>query len=301
MIMSRILVSIGPIPARLDSVKYITNRFHGGLALKTAHNLRAMGHNVVLVAWEYLKIKTRLPIVRVKDVYDYSRKVLALKADAYILAAAVANLAPLKPFKGKFPSHKYSVGDVFPIDFTIAPRVIDEIKKKHKIATLIGYKLFDGTEKELVQAAQKTLFESRANLVFANHPGWAKKRKIVITPDGASFYVDFGGHIKLIDKIVRAKFYRTEIVAAPKFAPNKEDVFVIKNYPKHKGSGMIFGAFAIRKAGGFITTTRGKRAREKATAFVMDVDHRKRLVYADKKATLNAPLLDKLFKENPRV
>ena len=34
--MAHILISVGPIPARIDSVKYITNRFKGGLALKVA-------------------------------------------------------------------------------------------------------------------------------------------------------------------------------------------------------------------------------------------------------------------------
>ena len=31
-----VLMSVGPIPSKLDSVKFITNRFKGGLALKTA-------------------------------------------------------------------------------------------------------------------------------------------------------------------------------------------------------------------------------------------------------------------------
>lgn len=32
----KVVISCGPIPARLDSVKYITNRFKGGLAFRTA-------------------------------------------------------------------------------------------------------------------------------------------------------------------------------------------------------------------------------------------------------------------------
>lgn len=32
----RVLVTCGPIPARVDSVKYLTNMFKGGLAFKTA-------------------------------------------------------------------------------------------------------------------------------------------------------------------------------------------------------------------------------------------------------------------------
>lgn len=33
----RVLVTCGPIPARLDSVKYLTNMFKGGLAFRTAN------------------------------------------------------------------------------------------------------------------------------------------------------------------------------------------------------------------------------------------------------------------------
>ena len=299
--MAKILLTIGPIPARLDSVKYITNRFQGGLALKTAAQLQKLGHVVTIVAWEYLKLETKLKVVRVKDVYDYYKKVLAIHADAYILAAAVANLVPLKPWKGKFPSHNYKVGDVFPIEFTIAPRIIDEIKKKYPIAVLIGYKLFDGSQQELIQAAQKTLFESRANLVFANHPSLAKLRKIVVTADGAAFDVTFDNHVKLIDRILRAKFYRTKIATHGKIILNKEAKFIVESYPRHKEAGLTFGTFAIRTGDGFITTTRGKKAGEKALVFIKTVDHKKRIVYSSQKATLNAPLLHELLKKNSQI
>lgn len=299
--MAKVLLTIGPIPARLDSVKYITNRFQGGLVLKTAAQLQKLGHKVTLVAWDYLKLKTKLKIVRIKDVNDYHKKVLAIPADAYILAAAVANLAPLKPWKGKFPSHNYKAGDTFPIEFTITPRTIDEIKKKYPTAVLIGYKLFDGSRQELIQAAQKTLFESRANLVFANHPAWAKLRKIAVTADGAAFDVTFDNHIKLIDRLLLAKFYKTKIVSGIKTVLNKEARFIVESYPRHKEAGLIFGTFAIRTDGGFITTTRGKKAGEKALALIEDVDHKKRIVYANQKATLNAPLLHELLKKNPQI
>ena len=31
-----VVISCGPIPAKVDSVKFITNRFRGGLAFQTA-------------------------------------------------------------------------------------------------------------------------------------------------------------------------------------------------------------------------------------------------------------------------
>src|SRR3989344_2507772 len=299
--MPKVLITVGPIPARLDSVKYITNRFQGGLALKTSEKLSNLKHQVTLVAWEYLKIETNLPIIRVKDVYDYFQKVTSFKADAYILAAAVANLAPFSPFVGKFPSHKYKVGDKFSIDFTIAPRTIDEIKKRYPVTTLIGYKLFDGTRDELIRAGQKTLFESRANIIFANHPDWAKEKKIAITADGACFDITFDEHIKLIDSLLKSRFYKTKMAAFPSPTLDEETEFVIQNYPRDRKADQVFGTFAARTGAGFITTTRGKRAGEKSLSFVKKVDHRKRIVYTNRKATLNAPLLDMLFQRNPHI
>ncbi|MES3004848.1 MAG: phosphopantothenoylcysteine decarboxylase [Patescibacteria group bacterium] len=299
--MSKVLVTAGPIPARVDSVKYILNRFRGGLALKTAENLQKMGHEVTVLAWEYAGIETELPLIKIRDVNDYFEKVLEYKADAYILAAAVANLAPLNPFPGKFPSHNYKVGDVFPIEFTIAPRVIDSIKNKYPTATLVAYKLYDGTDEELIKAGKKTLFESRANIVFANHPKWAKEKKLVITADGAVFPVSFDEHIDLIDKLLKEDFYKTEIGGETTPDLTSEDIFIIGSYPKHRDSNMVFGTFAIRKPNGFLTTTRGKKLGEKSISFVTNVDHENRIVYANQKATLNAPLLHMLFQENPHI
>ncbi|HSI21069.1 MAG TPA: phosphopantothenoylcysteine decarboxylase [Verrucomicrobiae bacterium] len=299
--MSKILFTAGPIPTRLDSVKYLTNRFRGGLAVATAEKLQSMGHQVTLVAWKYADLKTTLPIIRVEDVHDYYKTVLATQADAYVLAAAVANLGPLSPLPGKFPSHNYRVGDVFPIDFTIMPRVVDELKNAYPTATLIAYKLFDGSDEELVAAAQKTLFESRANLVFANHPQWAKERKIAVTADGAAFGISFDDHVDLMDRLIRAAFYRTEVRNAALPRLGEEDAFIIEHYPKHKQAGMTFGTFAIRTAQGFFTTTRGKKAGEKEVAFVYNVDHAERVVHANKKATLNAPLLHALLERNPHI
>jgi len=299
--MSKILVTAGPIPARVDSVKYIMNRFRGGLAVKTAEELQKKGHDVSVMVWEYAGIETELPLIKIKDVNDYFKKVLKYKADVYILAAAVANLAPLNPFPGKFPSHNYKVGDVFPIDFTIAPRVIDSIKNTYPTSTLIAYKLYDGTDEELIKAGKKTLFESRANVVFANHPKWAKEKKLVITTDGAVFPVSFDEHIELIDKVIKETFYKTEIIETTTPELTDQDIFIIESYPKHREDEMTFGTFAIRKGSGFITTTRGKKQGEKSVAFVEKVDHEKKIVYSNPKATLNAPLLHMLLHKNPQI
>src|SRR3989344_5713965 len=94
---------------------------------------------------------------------DYKRIVLELapEMDAVVLGAAVANLVPVKPFHGKFPSHNYKPDDVIPIDFTIAPRIIDEVKKVAPQTNLFGFKLLsDVANDELIRAAYEVLLAS---------------------------------------------------------------------------------------------------------------------------------------------
>jgi hypothetical protein len=66
-------------------------------------------------------------------------------------------------------------------------------------------------------------------------------------------------------------------------------------------TGLIFGTVAVRYDIGFVTTGRGKHELD-SIAFVFSVNHRNRevLVSYGGKASLNAPLLARMF-ENPRV
>lgn len=295
----KILISVGPIPAKLDSVKFVTNRFKGGLALKTAQYLSESGNDVTIVAWKFTEITTSLPIIRVEDVVDYYNKVLEFNADAYILAAAVANLMPSSPYGGKFPSHKYKVGEKFNVEFEIAPRVIDEIKKHHPRSALIGYKLYDGNDKELIVAGKKTLFDSKANIVFANHPKWAKEKKIVLTQDGAIFECNFQDHCELMHKVINEEFYTTTSVGKSDEQLSSDELYVINNYPTFAKDGRTYGTYAVKRKNSFITTTRGKLDGNTAFSEVFSVNHETRTVVSSRKATLNAPLLAKMFELNP--
>lgn len=295
----KVLISVGPIPARLDSVKFVTNRFKGGLAIKTAKRLSEMGNDVRIVAWKFTEIEIDLPIIRIDDVVDYYNTILATEADAYILAGAVANLMPSNPYEGKFPSHNYEVGEKFNIEFEIAPRVIDEVKNKYPRSTLIGYKLYDGSDEELITAGKKTLFESKGNIVFANHPKWAKERKIVLTQDGAIFDCNFDEHIELMHKVINESFYSTKIIKSDVGNLTDVEKKVIENYPTEEKDGRVYGTYAIRRAKSFLTTTRGKKDGREAVSEVFSVNHENKVIEATQKATLNAPLLAKMFELNP--
>ena len=118
----KVVISCGPIPARLDSVKFLTNRFKGGLAFKTANYLIEQGFDATIVKWQYTDIPESLSnceVVNVIDVFDYYAWYLenASNYNVFIMAAAVANLTPSNPYEGKFPSHNYQVGEQFDIKF----------------------------------------------------------------------------------------------------------------------------------------------------------------------------------------
>ena len=78
--MKNILLTAGPIPSRLDSVKFITNRFKGGLSLKLANYLVEKQCKVTVMCWKFSGIKEteNYDVIYVDDVIDYYNKVLDL-------------------------------------------------------------------------------------------------------------------------------------------------------------------------------------------------------------------------------
>ena len=51
------------------------------------------------------------------------------------------------------------------------------MERLQKVIAASGYTSRRKAE-ELIKAGKKTLFDSKANIVFANHPKWAKDKKI---------------------------------------------------------------------------------------------------------------------------
>jgi hypothetical protein len=249
---------------------------------------------------------------------DYRKKVLELapKHDAVILGAAVCNLIPKKPWKKKFPSHNYKPGDRIPIDFTIAPRVIDEVKKVAPKVKLFGFKLLQGVpHKELIQAAYDILLESKATAVFANDANDLSTR-YAITREGGEIKFDPDrvqyGIVEFITKCMSDKYYSTVTnpadfdVADYHWSKTKISNLAKKyksKFSKQYGKEKYrFGTIAVRLGhdDSFITTGRGKKEMDELV-LVEKVDHRKRKVYATEKATLNAPLLHRIFRNREDI
>ena len=276
---------------------------------------------------------------------DYREKVkeLAPTMDAVILGAAVANLIPVcyyekpddmigafnsvptagnripMPLKDKFPSHKYKPGDRIFMEWTIAPRVVDEVKSvMKKGAHLFAFKLLkDVKHEELIEAAYDIVLESGATCVFANDAN-DLDIKHAVTKEHSEIKMEGDDYIRFIEQCIEDEYYQTEVLSdeemniinpsnigitidrAKKLLKQFEESFS----KKYGDKGYLFGTVAVRNEKGsnsFVTTARGKTNLNELS-FVFSVDHDKKIVHVDgKKASLNAPLLHHIFEQCPDV
>ncbi len=317
--MTNILITGGPVHAYLDNVKIITNRFKGGLMVGLADKFTGMAEDgkidvhVTYLCSESSKhppTNNRFRTIVYHDgIDDYMEKVLELAPtmDAVVLGAAVANLIPKNKIQGKFPSHNYKEGDIIPIDFTIAPRVIDRVKKVAPNTHLFGFKLLsDVRYDELIRAAYGVLLESRAVTVFANDTMDLMQKYAVTKERGVRPLHNNDVPQWILDR-VGEKYYRTSTAKTDRVddrhakARDALKKIIDKNMSSFLVSeeGFVFGSAAMIVSDNgqeFVTTARGKN--EAATfAYVLSVDHddRKVICGTTKKATLNAPLFEWMF------
>lgn len=312
--MKNILITGGPVHAHLDAVKVITNRFKGGLMSELAEQLASYDTRIVYLCAPQVGAVTpknkygNIEVVTHYGFSDYLEKVrhFAPEMDAVVLGAAVANLIPVKPWRGKFPSHDYNVGDVIPIDFTIAPRVIDEVKKVAPKTHLFGYKLLSGVpHDELIRAAYGIVLESKATAVIANDAE-NLLQKYAVTKERGVHPLSQKELPEWLWDMMNDTYYTSILSKEVGVFVSDADRFhsIIRKYADrftHTESGLVFGTVAMRIEHGFLTTGRGKREVE-STTVVTYVDHQRHCVYVGNalKASLNAPLLSRLL-EDPNV
>ena len=315
--MKKILITGGPVFAYLDNVKIITNKFKGGLMADLANKIVKMPekNNIIYLCSKDSKQPEPSPhiaIIHHNGLYDYMKKVLELAPDmnAVVLGAAVANLIPKNKIEGKFPSHNYRVGDTIPIDFTIAPRIIDEVKKINPNTHLFGFKLLSNVDhEELIRAAYGVLLESRAVTIFANDTE-NLMQKYAVTKERGVHPIHNNEVAQWIIDRMNEKYYKTIISKT-----NEKNEYMTKAEAELKSiikenensfikveEGYIFGSAALRftqkEYWRFITTARGKNEINDF-AFVYTVNHDKKEVHCMtyKKASLNSPLFHNIFRK----
>jgi hypothetical protein len=313
----RFLVTGGPVHAHLDDVKIITNKFRGGRMEALATGLAGFGHDVIyLTARHTPPSSNTFATVWLHDGFDdYLAKILKageLGIDAFVLGAAVANLVPISPWKGKFPSHQYKPGDRVDIPFMVAPRIINDIRRKFPESKLFGFKLLSGAPySELIEAAHEVALDSRATAVFAND---AKDldRKYAVTKDMVVQPLAADDLPKFIVDYTWDTYYRTEPCQASwdgmDAAIGRAERLVARFADRFQpvgARGLVFGTVACRIPGSgslaFVTTRRGKTEIGGGWEAVSAVYHENMVVQASGKASLNAPLLHWIFAHVPET
>ncbi|MBP3461827.1 MAG: hypothetical protein J6K21_05420 [Bacilli bacterium] len=167
---------------------------------------------------------------------------------------------------------------------------------------MINYKKIyvSRVDNKIIDKTYKNLLENKWHFVILDVNGVLN----VLTKEKSLFEIK--NEQQFIYEFEQDKHYKT-IINNQKIIINEKDLKIYKEYiEKYKyimqkniyGDKYIFGSVAVKTENGFITTIRGKEDLNEYT-LVNFVDHTNHtLNVINKKATLNAPLLDYLFKND---
>ena len=172
----KILVIGGGSSEPIDDVRVVTNKSSGFMAKAVSETAFAMGANVEL--WlgnavhhpgEWVKTKRFDTLAKLNDMIKNMKKY-----DAIIMPAALSDFIPAKT-KGKLDSSK-SIS----LKMKKAPKMIDNVRKKHK-GILYSFKLGSNIkENELIEKAKKLLKNSDCVIANYSEAMGAKSSKVAI-------------------------------------------------------------------------------------------------------------------------
>jgi phosphopantothenoylcysteine decarboxylase/phosphopantothenate--cysteine ligase len=164
-----VLVTGGPTPVPIDSVRRITNKFTGKLGIEIATDLFLRGAEATLVhAASVIRPPDWLP-QRLFDTFDdYVAEInTALAARwhlAGIFSAAVADYRPEVVLPGKTPSG----GALQTINLVPTPKVIDQVQEQFPDLKLISFKYQEGVSHEALLAIARQRVARGHQAVIAN-------------------------------------------------------------------------------------------------------------------------------------
>jgi len=201
----RILVIGGRSEEPIDSMRIITNRSTGLMALALARRAFERGADVELwMGGCSVALPDFLEIRRFSAVSDLEGMLDAVDHDIVIVPAALADFTPSEKKEGKIPSDK-----PFDVKLKPVPKVLPMIRKKCK--NVIGFKAESGlTPNELEKRARARMEEYGLRAVIANDiddAGRSTSSAILVT-DGASKNIT-GTKIEVSDEILN---YCAEII-----------------------------------------------------------------------------------------
>ncbi|MGI6008664.1 MAG: bifunctional phosphopantothenoylcysteine decarboxylase/phosphopantothenate--cysteine ligase CoaBC [Methanomethylophilus sp.] len=179
----KILVIGGRSEEPLDSMRLITNRSSGLMAVSLAQRAFERGAKVELwMGAGSVEVPDYIPTKAYETVDDLVKMLPKIDADVVIVPAALADFTPEKIYKGKIPS-----GKGFTMKMKPVPKVLPMIRKKCDF--VIGYKAESGlTREQLVKKARGRLEEYDLKACVANDVDSAGKTSasmILVTEDDA--------------------------------------------------------------------------------------------------------------------
>jgi len=333
--MKRILITAGSVYAKLDDNKIVSNRARGTWAVEFAKWLASWSSKVyapILLVPDIAARETRsqleqyayrIDLCTHTGYDDYRRQCVQLApvVDAAIMAAAVTNWIPERPFVGKMPTDT----DRQLISFILAPRVINKMKALNPKLTLIGCKLlFNGDKAALVDAAYHVVLAAKCNAVVANDAKLGLRSKYVVHQDRAvsTFENDFKGLYEHLRLIIDDVHYQTVVdkAATPCFDAGI-DMYepIVRQHrlfdhltntyrsafvSRQDGVDRVLGAVAVRLPNniGYLVSPREKGQQFSAQNAVIVTKIKDQIVYtSDGKASLNAPLLIRHLDAHPNA
>mgnify|MGYP002788255012 FL=1 len=336
----RVLITAGQVYGLLDDNKLVGNRVRGIWATRFARWLAERGYPVTVLIpdtmagmtadlLDGLPSEARLGVSKHRGYFDYAAKCekLALTHDAAVMAAAVVNWIPEKPVSGKMPTKGYNEGDIINIPFVLAPRVINRMRQWNPDLTLIGCKMLIGaTTDELVEAAYHVVLTAKCNVVLANDMGHGLKMKRLVFQDRTvmEFDDDFEGLFQALQGVIDDQHFATHrlesstshILEDSRWSGDRRrfDEIVAKYRDRfaHRqaGSDRVFGGLLVPTgAEGYLLSPREKgemfsSADAAWLPALQNFDPHRVLVAKGPKATLNAPLLVRVWekwKDHPKV
>ena len=162
----KVLVTGGPTSTRIDSVRRLTNKFTGKLAIEIAKELSFRGANVQLVLGKgSLESPSFLRAKVVSDYDEYKDFVLSYVKDERpeigVFSAAVADYKPREYFPGKIPS-----GTMRAIELVGTEKVIDLAREISPEMKMVSFKYQENmTHEELIRIGHARLARGHAAVV----------------------------------------------------------------------------------------------------------------------------------------
>ncbi len=189
----KVLVTGGPTPVLVDSVRVITNVFKGRTGLELAKDAYYKGAQVkLLLGSTGIPVPDYIDTLIHRDYTEYFENVFSNLKNGYdiaIFSAAVADYTPINPVKGKISSQ----GALKEIKLTTTAKVIKEVRKQFPKLFMVTFKYECGISKEKLLTIARNRLVDGYQLVVAN-------RDVDMKVEHSAFLCSLGGVRKIVGK-----------------------------------------------------------------------------------------------------